>query len=725
MLFERLELENFMGWSKFALDLSAYKGVVAILGAVESDTAHSNGTGKSSLLNAINLALYVSVVGDNLDGMIRQGSDFFKVTLRLEHRGVHYEIVRRKKLGSPQKLTFKDLTNKVTMSISPEEFLGTSEIIWENTVYSAQRKLSAFVDETPAKRKDILTEMFGLDIYLGLEDRSRKLAAKAENGMGETERDIARLTADIENCSPAEDITELDTDLAAHNSDIANLESDITDIDAEVAELRARVAHAQQEREESLRAERKLGELRQLHANTKLAGESAISNNMSSLAKLDIQLQSPPDPKLAVSIQVDLEYAHNARGTLSTLNKKISDLERQAGELHANYAQQLNQARSLRAQIDSIPEGKCPTCGTDMTEEHTAAYRLELQSTLEKHVSLAAENSEALTAISGSLESARMDADKWEILADSASALSDKLIAAKQAESQYENIVERAEALRISVQDATKKLDLDLAKLSADITELSQVISENSKNSPETYGESETELDKLRATRSLLASKLLHARDEVSALISRKSRAQYIAERTVTLKQELETAKTEYYGLKLERDTYSELVRAFGPAGIPALVLDNCLLELQQYLDHYMDILSDGKIRINFRTTKTNQTTAKISETLQITVSDSSGERDISLYSGGETVRVYLAIRLALAKLLYLKSGETPGVLIIDEVADLDDAGLLALRDLLKKIEPEFNQIFLVSHIPDLKDAFNSTLILQRDVEGNLITTTA
>lgn len=724
MKLHRLTLENYMGWAAIDVDLSKYSGVTAILGAIESDMAHSNGTGKSTLIYAINYALFGTGVGKNLDGMIRQGAEQtgYRVALQFSRDDVLYEITRKKKVGAPQKTTFKNVSTKKAMGISIEEFLHMPEVVWQNTVYSAQHNLSAFVDKTPAQRKDILTEIFGMDNYLNLETKARALSAKSETELATANHDLARLGLELADAldNPDGDVNELTKQIAAAEKDEAQHTEQMMALSSQIGELDQRAAVC-------VSAGREVDALSQAHNRLLQAKEHSEAQWESSRDRLDMVLadlqmaaEVEIDPNAVEALKTQIHTAELARVSVQEQNDEHVKISAEIATVTAQHNQAANEARKCQDRIDRLPKDKCPLCGTTMTAEHLDQHRMEIYAEKTAAEAVVSTSQETINNLNIKLHNIRGELARLSAIANSLPDLSRKLIAEQQKVTDRDKAVAEISRLVTNAEAELAAHEEEMAKMLIEIEESAKTLSVKKAAIPG-LGTIPQERNDLELKRQRYAGSL----SEIKRLLDTLKRNRDLAHQNLEFKnkkkKEIEQQVVAVKAAELQHNIHLELVKAFGPSGIPTLILENCLSELQQYMDHYMDLLSDGKIRVTFQTVKTSASTAKTSETLSIMVSDANGERDITLYSGGETVRIYLAIRLALAKLLYLKSGHRLGLMVIDEIADLDDAGLLAFVELLKKIEPEYEQILLVSHIPELKSAFSNSLVLTRDVEGNYV----
>ena len=114
---------------------------------------------------------------------------------------------------------------------------------------------------------------------------------------------------------------------------------------------------------------------------------------------------------------------------------------------------------------------------------------------------------------------------------------------------------------------------------------------------------------------------------------------------------------------------HKTLERAFGRDGVPALLIEQALPQIETHANELLERLSDGQMSIRFVTQAEykDKKRGDLKETLDIQISDGAGLRDYEMYSGGEAFRVNFAIRLALSEVLAQRKGARLQTLVIDE----------------------------------------------------------
>jgi exonuclease SbcC len=114
---------------------------------------------------------------------------------------------------------------------------------------------------------------------------------------------------------------------------------------------------------------------------------------------------------------------------------------------------------------------------------------------------------------------------------------------------------------------------------------------------------------------------------------------------------------------------FKQLERAFGKDGVPALLIEQALPQIEEKANEILDRLSSGTMAVRFVTQAAYKDKKRedLKETLDIQISDTNGTRDYEMYSGGEAFRVNFAIRLALSEVLAQRAGARLQMLVIDE----------------------------------------------------------
>ncbi len=193
----------------------------------------------------------------------------------------------------------------------------------------------------------------------------------------------------------------------------------------------------------------------------------------------------------------------------------------------------------------------------------------------------------------------------------------------------------------------------------------------------------------------------------------------------------LETQRQRRQALTQQRETlnrqigrHRELERAFSKDGVPALLIEQALPEIENQANDLLDRLSGGTMSVRFATqTKyKDKTREDLRETLDIVISDGAGTRDYEMFSGGEAFRVNFAIRLALSKVLAQRAGARLQTLVVDEGFGSQDAeGRQRLIQAINVIRKDFSKVLVITHLEELKDAFPNRIEVEKTPTGSTV----
>jgi exonuclease SbcC len=188
---------------------------------------------------------------------------------------------------------------------------------------------------------------------------------------------------------------------------------------------------------------------------------------------------------------------------------------------------------------------------------------------------------------------------------------------------------------------------------------------------------------------------------------------------------ELEITKQEKTSLlhqaSNEENIYKELAEVFSKKGIPALLIEQSLPEIEIEADRLLAKMTDNRMSLKLETQRESRKGDTI-ETLDIKIADELGTRNYEMYSGGEAFRIDLALRIALSRLLVRRAGASLPILIIDEgFGTQDTSGREKLVEAISSIQDDFEKIIVITHLEELKDKFEVLISVTKTVNGSTI----
>ena len=193
-------------------------------------------------------------------------------------------------------------------------------------------------------------------------------------------------------------------------------------------------------------------------------------------------------------------------------------------------------------------------------------------------------------------------------------------------------------------------------------------------------------------------------------------------ERCLELEEKKQDKEKEINEVAKEEQIYKELVQAFGKRGVQALIIEKMALpEIEIEANRLLGRMTEGRMHLKMETQRETKK-GDLIETLDINISDELGTRNYEMFSGGEAFRINFAIRIALSKLLTKRAGAPLLTLIIDEgFGTQDTTGIEKLKEAINSIKDDFDKIFVITHMEELRDAFPSRINVIKTAEGSTI----
>jgi exonuclease SbcC len=267
--------------------------------------------------------------------------------------------------------------------------------------------------------------------------------------------------------------------------------------------------------------------------------------------------------------------------------------------------------------------------------------------------------------------------------------------------------------LEREIKELTDRLSLEkeeLSRATAEVEEKRRDYQASRENAPDTTEARAAVLD-LTEKEKILERQVGAAQQKVAVLEKQKER-----------KGELDKERLEKSHLVSQ---LKQLEAAFGKDGVPALLIEQALPNIEARANLILDKLSGGNMSIRFITQREYKDRGRedLKETLEIQIRDQAGYRDYEMYSGGESFRINFAIRLALSHLLAQRAGARLQTLVIDEGFGSQDAvGRQRLIEAINLIKDDFEKILVITHVEQIKEAFSTQLLVEKTSHGSQVT---
>jgi exonuclease SbcC len=434
--------------------------------------------------------------------------------------------------------------------------------------------------------------------------------------------------------------------------------------------------------------------------------------------------QRPGLEQQYATIQVSLTEAAKAREQLVSVMQALQDLDTQLTA--GSYAtEELARLRAIGVDLDTLVYDKA----THEAVQHTLATLAEAEV---QHARLQQAEAELLTLRGHVHEVEQRVTSLTEMLQSEGFALAERLelqtvqerlaqlsfnpaayhtLGRQIQEQQYvERQYMQLDTARVQgaeTRAALQGLDVRKQRLATDLTALEQ--------EQQRYA---SELGSLQSLRQALAQTeaqvhALREREGLTRVALGRSQSQY----DHCLQQEIELQRKQQQrdAAVKERTLYGDLAQMFGKNGIQAIMIENAIPELEDEANRLLGRVTHNAMHLTLETQRDTRT-GGVAETLDIKISDALGTRNYELFSGGEAFRINFALRVALAKMLARRAGARLRTLVIDEgFGTQDTEGLERLVEVIKAIQDDFAKIIVITHLRELKNAFETHIEVKKD----------
>ncbi len=510
-----------------------------------------------------------------------------------------------------------------------------------------------------------------------------------------------------------------------------------------------------------------------------LQEQSLVASRQSSAAhELEAELES--SKKLFSEAEAKLVERLGLEKQAQEAHEKLAELRVENGSLKS----EMDELKARIEKLEAAEGAACPLCGQSLSPEHRrstleqlnvegkqkgdawranksameelVAYVTNIESRISKLASAETERlsySGAIAQLTERLETMRKQSADWEktgakrldkvtkllesekfaVEARKSLAKVDKELAAlgyaaathdaaRRSEVQARSAEAEYRALE-SARAALKPLDDEIASLQSEIVNRQAEIENR-------HSEYNAALEALTAAESLApdldaAERALFDLQERENQLNQEvgaARQKFSVLDDLRMRKKALEAERGELGLQIGR--YKALERAFGKDGVPALLIEQALPEIEMKANEILGRLSDDTMHIHFETQASYKDTKRkdLRETLEIQVSDGAGERDYEMYSGGEAFRVNFAIRLALSEVLAGRKGARLQMLVIDEGFGSQDAqGRQRLIQAINAVKNDFAKILVITHLEELKDVFPTRIEVEKTESGSTV----
>ncbi len=729
MRLSRLYIENFMCYDDAYVNFNEFSAAL-VVGKSETNSEESNGVGKTTLFRAIEYVLF-NYSDVNLEHVIRDDADKCSVTFDFVEGDQEYRVTRtRTRKGTTDLTLYKrtptdgteeealhhikgdrctpieDKEEKYWKDISGRRAADTekelSKLIKVNLksfrifVHFMQHDFGGLATATPETRKKILKDALGLVIYSKLEkiakDKSSTLAKEADRfttlieSIGDPDQAIVNasqklLETENELASRSLKLGDLETSLNQFNEKINKLVNEHANLESKFSAL---VAKEQSLNSEKSRIETSIKEYTTKKTNIIQAAKELVAE----LKELeDIQV------KLAA-----LDF-----NQIDILSEQIIANKEKVAQLNLIIQNDILRAEKLKKPIPK--DGECEECFQPITPEHRSVCQQKNNKELkEKQTSIQnckkeiADLNSQNTVHQQNINSLTLSKQHLESVNNKIATKKKEVVDKRTIHDEY----------KVLLQKFTQELDEKVKEIEAVSKEL-----ENSSIKEAKDLQKQIQAEKQNV--ALITSQIAVVNKEITHFNNSKA----VLQHDINQKTDEKRKKIEYAKLLKEIDTklgmYPSVIQAFSSTGIPNLIIQNILDDLQVETNNLLAQLKPG-LQLTFAIEKTVEKTGDQTDTLDIIYTVNGKKRYYETISGAMQMAVNFSLKLGLSFLLQKLMGVDVKFLLLDEITQSFDPSRVDLfMDIVKLFQKDYT-ILVITHDDRLKDKFSHAVLVEQDI---------
>ncbi|PIN89606.1 hypothetical protein COU60_03275 [Candidatus Pacearchaeota archaeon CG10_big_fil_rev_8_21_14_0_10_34_76] len=674
MILKKLVLKN----------IRSYKNQEIIFSPGSIILAGDIGAGKTSILLAIEFALFGLQPGQRGSSLLRNGEDSARVTLELEIDDVTVIIERGLKMGKKtvsqdyssitldgqtSEMSVTELKTKILKLLNyPAEFVKKTNLLYKYTVYSPQEEMKQIILDDPETRLNVLRHIFGIDKYKRIKENADIVSSRLKEK-------IRFLKANIDN------LEEYRSDLEVKNAKILELESII---EKRFIELSEKILLRKSIESELLGLENKIKEKERFEKEIEKTN-ILKSNKRSQLADLEEESENLKKRLSENVLEFNKEELEETIQNIILKKTAIENLKNE--EIH--YQSKLN---SINLKIKEDLEKKdrvfkidfCPTCLQDVSEVH-------------KH-NIINDTEKSISSANKIINECQLQLQKISVEKNSLESNLDYSEKRKSLLEINRARLEEMEKFKKNAEDVEKKISSmreDIEFLEGHLNSLKSSAFEFSKFDS-MYRKKEEDLKSAYKDEKIVEIEIASTKKEHEMISLENERISKKISEKEHLTKELHSL------LDLESWISGDF------SALLAFTEKNILFKLRQefsrLFNKWFEMLAADSFYVS------------LDENFTPVIMQGEFELDYSFLSGGERTAIALAYRLALNETInsVFSQIKTKSLVILDEPTDgFSDQQLNKVRDVLQELSAD--QLIIVSHEQKIEGFVDNVIRLKKE----------
>ncbi len=682
MILKKISLNNIRSYEQQEIEFS--EGSVLLSGDI--------GSGKTSILLAIEFALFGLQPGQRGSALLRNGAKEGGASIEFEVGGKNILIERTIKRGKTisqdyaaitidgekQEISVTELKNRVLELLNyPKEFSKKQNLLYRFTVYTPQEEMKEIILQDSETRINTLRHIFEIDKYKRILENASILALKLREEKRVKEAMILALEQDKLNLVAKKE------ELGFKHQNLSLVETELITKKKATKKIQEQIQEVLKKRDEKLKFQQEI-EKTKLLISTK---NSLILENK----KIIEQLKSQISEVIRANKDFDISKTEQINKTIALLKKEKRELENHILEIKT----QINSLTIKNQEDEKIKDRLthievCPTCLQDVNSTYKNNVLTKINTTRIKNL------------------------QKIDELILQESKISNETAELEKKISLNEKQLQEINILKIKMQGVEEK-----QKRIQEIEKSNILFNKD--------------VEMLENQSSLLKSSILKLNKFDNLYNEKQSHLEESMKQEKAIEIKIAELKKEIFLYSKQIDELAEKIKQ------AELIKEqvNYLIDLESWVSKEFVLLVSSieknimnKLKSEFSALFSEWFSMLVSDTFNVSLDDSFTPVvefqdyviDYTYLSGGERTAIALAYRLALNQVLnsLLSNIKTKGFIILDEPTDgFSDQQIDKMRNVLAQLNAD--QLIIVSHEQKMESFVDKVIKLRKEKGKSII----
>ena len=748
MIPKKIKLVDFLSYEDMEFDFS---------GITDATVTGENGSGKTSLFtDSITWTLFGqgSKGGPKeIDNYVRLGADSCTAEFLFELNENVYKVIRYRNStkGTSSLSLYAVLENGTEVPLANGKLSETQKHIetllhmnYKTFVASSmvlQNKSNEFTENmTDAERKETLFNILDIDLWGDVGEKAKEDAVSVKNQIALEEQ---RIATELEVIGKKGDYlsekNQLQKDLDSVNLGKSRQQKIIEDNQQKIFEMNTvekdlmELERKKSDADRQIRLSSDKVKMMELQVQSAVADISATEEKIRKAEEIIVRKNEIESAYMQENDKtIELQKMEQSKMAYLEMQNKVNQVIQSGKDwntTHASNIEKINyQIRSNEEKAEALD--KVP-CSSNMEFNSTCPFlkmanqaKVELER-LRKELSVVSAETNPFRK---EYTLAKAELDKL------VNTFSDEKISSVRAEiSEIKKISSLKNALEIAIsnkgslidslkalnekkntaQDSISTIQSTVSSLNAQIDECNNLISAK-KSGLEAFNET-------KMLYTMAKDEMSRLENQEKTILSKMSSLDTLLKQVEDAESRIEEMKKGIVDKQKKLKTISILLEACGKrSGVPALIIENSVPELESNANRILDKMLNGRLQIRIDTQVEGKSTGNVQEVFRIIVLEDGYERPYQTYSGAEKFIVSLSLRIAMSKFLAHRAGASVQLFVLDEgVSCADEENRHEILSAIHNLSSEFAKILFITHDDSLKDGLSQRIFVRKDSMGS------